>query len=274
MSTLIIKHYHCQSSQAENYAFASKERDVETGLSYFGARYYSSELSIWLSVDPMVDKYPSFSPYTYCADNPIKLVDPNGEDIITVDQQTGKTTITKQAGNDVLVCGRKRTPLSGNGVYAKAMEAGAAISNEKGTLLSGMSQKDSRDVFNFMADNTNVEWGYLETQKDDGSSSFMVGSAHDSETESLVFGQAMSAREGSVLRYDHNHLRTDTGFADGWPSTPENKAKEGYVDTDAWKALMARNPNVTLGIRHRMTTTIYIRNGEINDNSIKKYMKR
>ncbi|MCQ2211938.1 MAG: hypothetical protein MJZ34_16780 [Paludibacteraceae bacterium] len=54
---------------------------METGLSYFGARYYSSDLSIWLSVDPMSDKYPSLSPYVYCADNPVGLVDPNGEEI-------------------------------------------------------------------------------------------------------------------------------------------------------------------------------------------------
>ena len=35
------------------YTFSAKEKDTETGLSYFGARYYSSDLSIWLSVDPM-----------------------------------------------------------------------------------------------------------------------------------------------------------------------------------------------------------------------------
>ena len=63
------------------HTFSAKERDSETGLSYFGARYYSSDLSTWLSVDPMSDKYPSLSPYVYCADNPVKLVDPNGEEI-------------------------------------------------------------------------------------------------------------------------------------------------------------------------------------------------
>jgi len=63
------------------HTFSAKERDAETGLSYFGSRYYSSDLSIWLSVDPMSGKYPSLSPYTYCADNPVKLVDPNGEEI-------------------------------------------------------------------------------------------------------------------------------------------------------------------------------------------------
>ena len=64
------------------FTFSAKEKDVETGYSYFGSRYYSSDLSIWLSVDPMSDKYPNLSPYVYCANNPIKLVDPNGEEII------------------------------------------------------------------------------------------------------------------------------------------------------------------------------------------------
>ena len=70
------------STLAENFAFSAKERDAETGLSYFGARYYSSDLSLWLSVDPMSDKYPSLSPYVYCADNPVGLVDPNGEEVV------------------------------------------------------------------------------------------------------------------------------------------------------------------------------------------------
>ncbi len=67
------------------YTFSAKEKDAETGYSYFGSRYYSSDLSIWLSVDPMSDKYPSLSSYTYCANNPIKLVDPNGEEITSPD---------------------------------------------------------------------------------------------------------------------------------------------------------------------------------------------
>ena len=48
---------------------------------YFGARYYDSDLSIWLSVDPLAGKYPNLSPYVYCANNPINMVDPNGMEI-------------------------------------------------------------------------------------------------------------------------------------------------------------------------------------------------
>ncbi len=59
-----------------------KEKDSESGYYYFGARYYDCDLSgLFLSVDPMSDKYPSISPYAYCAWNPVKLVDPDGEDI-------------------------------------------------------------------------------------------------------------------------------------------------------------------------------------------------
>ena len=77
-----------------SHTFSAKERDAETGLSYFGARYYRSDLSIWLSVDPMSDKYPSLSPYVYCADNPVKLVDPNGEDyVVVVDEKKQTMTI-------------------------------------------------------------------------------------------------------------------------------------------------------------------------------------
>ena len=74
---------HCTT-----YTFSAKEKDSETGLSYFGSRYYSSDLSIWLSVDPQSDKYASLSPYVYCADNPVKLVDPNGEKFRLIGRKT------------------------------------------------------------------------------------------------------------------------------------------------------------------------------------------
>ena len=78
------------------FTFSAKEKDSETGLSYFGSRYYSSDLSVWLSVDPMAGKYPSLSPYVYCADNPVKLVDPDGEEIeiVTTIDENGNKIIT------------------------------------------------------------------------------------------------------------------------------------------------------------------------------------
>ena len=64
------------------YKFNGKEKDDETGYSYYGARYYTDRLSIWLSVDPLADKYPHLSPYAYCADNPVIFRDPDGRKLI------------------------------------------------------------------------------------------------------------------------------------------------------------------------------------------------
>ena len=63
---------------------------------------------MWLSVDPMSDKYPSMSPYNYCANNPVILVDPDGRDYETViDEKKGTITIkavyyTKNSNRDRL----------------------------------------------------------------------------------------------------------------------------------------------------------------------------
>ena len=60
------------SNYSERFTFTGKERDNETGYGYFGARYMDHELmTMWLSVDPLADKYPSISPYAYCAWNPV-----------------------------------------------------------------------------------------------------------------------------------------------------------------------------------------------------------
>ena len=82
--------YNAKTASKYPQPFTGKERDSETGFSYFGARYYDSDiLTGWLSVDPMADKYPSISPYAYCAWNPVKLVDPDGEDIWEFNESTG-----------------------------------------------------------------------------------------------------------------------------------------------------------------------------------------
>ena len=78
-----------------SFHFTGKEKDPETGYSYFGARYLEHDLMTgWLSVDPMADKYPSISPYAYCAWNPLKLVDPDGRDgVKIIDKETKTITV-------------------------------------------------------------------------------------------------------------------------------------------------------------------------------------
>ena len=64
----------------KRYRFCGKERDEETGLYYFGARFYAAWLCRFISVDVMQFKYSELSPFAYCANNPIKYIDPDGKD--------------------------------------------------------------------------------------------------------------------------------------------------------------------------------------------------
>lgn len=85
--------------------FTSKERDGETQLDYFGARYYSSTQGRFTSADDFfkdsqVSDPQSWNKYSYVRNNPLKLVDPTGEkaDVkVSVNEDTHTGTITVRA---------------------------------------------------------------------------------------------------------------------------------------------------------------------------------
>jgi RHS repeat-associated protein len=58
--------------------FTGKEQDAETGLDYFGARYYMPALGRWAGVDPLAGEYPEWSPYNYAVNDPFAVTDPDG----------------------------------------------------------------------------------------------------------------------------------------------------------------------------------------------------
>ncbi len=82
------------------YSAGSWPEKTGVSYSYFGARYYDPNISIWLSVDPLSDKYPSLSPYTYTANNPIRLIDPNGMEITEYENAQTKEVINIDDGID------------------------------------------------------------------------------------------------------------------------------------------------------------------------------
>jgi RHS repeat-associated protein len=115
------------------YTFSAKERDTETGYSYFGARYYDADISVWLSVDPMSDEHADYNPYAYVYNMPTNLIDPFGLDTFQINVQNrkintipvegstshtfvvtngSKTTTTTLEANDK---GLVKFPGSGNG---------------------------------------------------------------------------------------------------------------------------------------------------------------
>lgn len=83
-------------SQADNVRqkFTSKERDTETGLDYFIARYYTSTQGRFTSIDPANIKLKTLinpqdlNRYAYVSNNPLKYIDPDGEEKIQIIVET------------------------------------------------------------------------------------------------------------------------------------------------------------------------------------------
>ncbi len=75
------------------YLFNAKEFDEETGMYYYGARYYEPKLSVWMSTDSEELKFPNIGTYTYAANNPIKFINADGKSA-RVTKNTADKTVT------------------------------------------------------------------------------------------------------------------------------------------------------------------------------------
>ncbi|TSJ44729.1 SpvB/TcaC N-terminal domain-containing protein [Fluviicola chungangensis] len=75
----------------KRYQYIGKERDEESGLYYYGARYYSAWIARFISCDPLSAKYAQLSPYNYSDNNPINDYDIDG-------MQTNNTPSSQQGG--------------------------------------------------------------------------------------------------------------------------------------------------------------------------------
>ena len=134
------------SSYDVRYKFTGKERDAETGYDYFGARYYSSELSVWLSVDPLADLRYWVSPYNYCQNDPINLMDPTGalDGEYTVDKNTGEITKISNLGDEDGVDFYYIGEISDNGAFAVDETVSIERNQDGGNINTFRIQEDKK----------------------------------------------------------------------------------------------------------------------------------
>ena len=88
------------TGNTQPYKYNGKEFDTKKGLNWYdyGARHYDAALGRFTTNDPLAEKYYSMSPYTYCADNPVKFIDPNGMEYAPGDLFKTKRAAAKDWG--------------------------------------------------------------------------------------------------------------------------------------------------------------------------------
>jgi len=89
------------NSLGHPFRFTGKELDKQNGLNMydFGARWYDvAGVPMWTSIDPLAEKYYHVSPYAYCNNNPVMLIDPDGREVKPDNQsfETIKNTLSPE----------------------------------------------------------------------------------------------------------------------------------------------------------------------------------
>lgn len=103
-----VNHYYpfggifANSSSTQPYKYNGKELDTKKGVNLYdyGARQYDAALGKWHTTDPMAEKYYEMSPYNYCGNDPINLIDPNGNYFTRYQDQYGNLLRSTNDGNN------------------------------------------------------------------------------------------------------------------------------------------------------------------------------
>ncbi len=181
------------------------------------AHWHDAILDRFTTPDPKAADYPSFSPYTHCAANPLRFTDPTGMDIyslnrdgtfvLTMETDDNFDTIVAENGKSI---GVSKSFISSE-VSGTTKTLGKSETGEKILVdtyysyreLSGTGMKQ----FEFFANNSEVEWSRLELSDENA----IIGSSKNAELDATANGfiDNNPERKKLIQAFDHTHPSTD-----------------------------------------------------------------
>jgi RHS repeat-associated protein len=221
------------NNDPNQYKFTGKERDSESGLDNFGARYNSSSLGRFMSVDPVAGSLSnpqSLNRYTYVLNNPLKFIDPTGMVVEWADSEKKKkkdeaearTSAQRKYENQIAKLLASKNPeerargerLSATYERLKASKATFRVVSEDSGSRSSGELKFNGDIFIVSLKGNANEYGAIDSNQK---------VAHEFE-----HGRQVLDGELSFHNYDPPdwkpwaHDRTDEAkaFAAGFDATP------------------------------------------------------
>ena len=238
------------------YLFNAKEFDEETGMYYYGARYYDPRLSLWMSTDPMQEKYPESCTYSYSFNNPIKYIELWGLEPTDVE--------ALEMADDCYNPGKKE--LSGNWKLLKAIcnnEEFKMENSETGFMsaLYGRWDEESQSYSEYVyatagTDFTSgVDWENNFQQLLSGNSE----QYRQSVANATIFAGSHLARRGKDITL------TFVGHSLGGGLASANALATGLPAITFNAAALSDETRTNLNLNRQANITAYIVRGEIVD---------
>jgi RHS repeat-associated protein len=208
------------------YGFNGKENDREINNDEydFGARIYDGRLGRWLSMDPLQKKYADLSPYSYCFNNPILFIDPNGKEVVVKDHMGNTVAVYKSDGSVVISKGMENSVelhsyQQARTYLAKASSSMQAIEKSNRVLTINMTSGNSSGIGTFTPAATYTEKdgnhaisSMAEAETAKFSNSKDLGSIQWNPELGAVDGELNKHSPASILDHEFkhaNHALTD-----------------------------------------------------------------
>jgi len=120
----------------KRYQYTGKEKDAESGLYYYGARYYAAWTCRFTSTDPLAAEYPNLSAYAYAFNNPLGFNDPTGME----GEEGGNVPVTTKVSENVTIVN----------VHAANVQYNSSIIEERKSNVNNLEKK----LENFSSDSS------------------------------------------------------------------------------------------------------------------------
>lgn len=199
-------------SYVQNHKYNGKEFDNMHGLNTYdyGARQYDPVLARWDRMDPLCEKFYNVSPYNYCVNNPVNIIDPNGCDTLNISYINGKWVFDNPIiakGNDVFnvtIDGQTNSYTFSDGEYGSRMNVLNLESNEKETF--GVYQLSGTETAGYVAQPKGPATKAADGSRlQDGSYNTIIGAGKQWPTYVGLINYNLYEGSGARVHYGTDH---------------------------------------------------------------------